>query len=71
MNERLVNTTIIETLGRNGASKVDDLFKQVQKLHKGVDRRLFDGNLMALELHGLIRVYSMARNQRRVELAKV
>ncbi|MFB0557585.1 MAG: hypothetical protein ACETVY_00575 [Candidatus Bathyarchaeia archaeon] len=71
MNERLVTTTIIETLERNGALKVDDLFKQVQKLHTGVERGVFEENLMVLELQGLIRVHSMARDQLRVEMAKV
>lgn len=70
MNERLVTTTIIETLERNGALKVDDLFKQVQKLHSEVEKGVFEENLMALELQGLIRVHSMARDQRRVEMAK-
>jgi DNA-binding HxlR family transcriptional regulator len=70
LNNRLVTTTIIETLERNGARKFDDLYKQVQKLHHGLEMRYFEENLMVLELQGLIRVYSMARDQRRVELAK-
>lgn len=70
MNNRLVSTTILEALGRNGAQKVDELFKQVQKFHGDLDRRFFDESLMALELQGLVTVYSMARDQRRVELAK-
>ncbi len=70
MNNRLVSTTILEALGRNGAQRVDELFKQVQKFHGDLDRRFFDESLMALELQGLVTVYSMARDQRRVELAK-
>jgi DNA-binding HxlR family transcriptional regulator len=70
LNNRLVSTTILEALGRNGAQKVDELFKQVQKFHGDLDRRFFDESLMALELQGLVTVYSMARDQRRVELAK-
>ena len=70
MNNRLVTTTIIETLVRNGAQKADDLYKQVQKLHNDLEKRLFEESLMALELQGLITVYSMARDQRRVELVK-
>ena len=70
MKNRLVSTTILEALGRNGAQKVDELFKQVQKFHGDLDRRFFDESLMALELQGLVTVYSMARDQRRVELAK-
>lgn len=70
MNNRLVSSTILEALGRNGAQRVDELFKQVQKFHGDLDRRFFDESLMALELQGLVTVYSMARDQRRVELAK-
>ncbi len=70
MNNRLVTTTIVETLGRNGAQKVDDLYKQVEKLHSDMERGFFEQNLMVLELQGLIRVSNMARDQRRVELAR-
>ncbi len=70
MNNRLVTTTIVETLGRNGAQKAEDLYKQVNKLHSGLERGLFEENLMALELQGIVRVSDMARNQRRVELAR-
>ena len=70
MNIRLLTTTIVETLSRNGALKVDDLYKQVQKMHSDMERGSFEENLMVLELQGLIRVYSVARDQRRVELAK-
>jgi len=70
LNIRLLTTTIVETLSRNGALKVDDLYKQVQKMHSDMERGSFEENLMVLELQGLIRVYSVARDQRRVELAK-
>lgn len=70
MNNRLVTTTIVETLERNGALKADDLYKQVNNLHSGLEKGLFEENLMVLELQGLIRVSDMARNQRRVELAR-
>jgi hypothetical protein len=70
LNNRLVTTAIIEALGRNGAQKADDLYKQVQKIHSDLEKRSFEESLMALELQGLVTVYSMARDQRRVELAK-
>jgi len=70
LNNRLVTTTIIEALGKNGAQKADDLYKQVQKLLSDLEKRCFEESLMALELQGLVTVYSMARDQRRVELAK-
>ena len=70
MNDRLIPSTIVEVLDRNGALEMGDLFKSVQKLHSELDRRFFDETLMGLEIQGLIRVYSMARNKRRIELVK-
>lgn len=70
MNDRLVISTVVETLGRNGAQRVEDLYKSVKKLHSDVERRFFEETLMVLELQGLIRVYNMARDKRRVELAQ-
>jgi len=71
VNDRLVSSTIIEALDRNGALEVEDLYKSVQKLHSDVDRRFFEDTLMRLEIQGLIRVYSRSRGKRRVELMKV
>lgn len=70
MNDRLIASTIIETLDKNGALEVEDLYKSVQKLHADLDRRFFEGTLMALEIQGLLRVYGMTRDRRRVELAR-
>jgi len=70
VNDRLIPSTIVEVLDRNGALEMGDLFKSVQKLHSELDRRFFDETLMGLEIQGLIRVYSMARNKRRIELVK-
>ena len=71
MNDRLVSSTIIEALDRNGALEVEDLYKSVQNLHSDVDRRFFEDTLMRLEIQGLIRVSSRSRGKRRVELMKV
>lgn len=71
MNERLLTSSIVEALERNGALKAEDLYKSVKKLHSDLERRVFEENLMVLELQGLIRVYSMSRDKRRVELLKV
>jgi len=70
VNERLVASTILETLGRNGSSDVEDLYKSMQKLYGGLERRSFDETLMQLEIQGLIHVYNMAREKRRIELAR-
>lgn len=70
MNDRLVISNIVETLGRNGALKMDDLFKSVKKLHGDVERRFFEETLMVLELQGILRVYNISRGKSRVELVK-
>jgi len=70
LNERLFTSTIIEALGRNGALRVDELFKNVSKLHGDMDRRSFEETLMVMELQGLIRILSLTRDKRRVELVK-
>jgi hypothetical protein len=70
LNDTLVTSTIVETLGRNGALEVKSLFKQVKKLHSEIDNRYFDRTLMTMELQGLIRVYSMTKDRRRIELVR-
>lgn len=70
MNNKLVTTTIVEELGRNGANTLDDLYTAVHKLHSEMERSFFEETLMIMEIQGLIRVYKMARGKRRVELAK-
>jgi hypothetical protein len=70
VNIRLITSTIVEALDRNGAQEMEDLYKTVQKLHDDIDNRFFEETLLSLEIQGLIRVYSTARDKRRVELVK-
>lgn len=70
MNNRLIVSTIVETLERNGALTIKDLMKNVAKLHTGVDERYLNDTLMTMELHGLVSVYQRTRGKRRVELTK-
>ena len=70
MNDRLVATTIVEALGRNGALGVEALYKRVKKIHGDVGGQFYNKTLMTMELQGLIRVYSMSKEKRRVELAR-
>jgi hypothetical protein len=60
----------METLGRNGALEKDDLCKQVQKIHGGIEERFFERILMRMELQGLIHVTNLAREKKRIELAR-
>ena len=70
MNNRLIVSTIVETLGRNGALTIKELMKSVTKLHNDVDERYLNETLMTMELHGLVSVYQRTRGKRRVELTK-
>ncbi|MBA7625361.1 hypothetical protein ES703_32790 [subsurface metagenome] len=70
MNERLVTTTVVDALRRNGALYVDDLYKSVNKIHSDVEKGAFEEILMIMELQALIRVYKMPRGKRKAELTK-
>jgi len=70
MNDRLVATTIVEALNRNGALGVEVLYKRVKKIHGDLGNQFFNKTLMTMELQGMIRVYSMSKEKRRVELAR-
>ncbi len=69
MDEKLLPTTIIEQLERSGALKFDELLKQVQKRHEGLNESELDTMLMKMEIQGLIRVYRIPKGKRRIELA--
>ena len=70
MKERLVAPAIVEALERNGALDIEELFKSLLKLHSNLDRKTFEENLMALEIQGLVKVYSLSRDRRRIELVR-
>jgi Fe2+ or Zn2+ uptake regulation protein len=70
MNDKLLTRSIVEALERNGALQVEDLYKQVERLHGDMGDRFFNRVLMTLELQGLIRVIGLAKEKRRVELLR-
>ncbi len=70
VNDRLIPTTIFEALDRSGALTSDSLYKRVKKLHGDPGSKYFDDTLMTMELQGLIRVYRMSGDKRRVERAR-
>ena len=49
MNDRLVATTIVEELGRNGTLGLEALYKKVKKLHGDMGGQFFNKTLMAME----------------------
>jgi len=69
MDEKLLPTTIIEQLQRNGALKFDELLKFVQKRHDGLNEDELETMLMRMEIQGLIRVYRIPKGKKRIELA--
>jgi len=71
VNERLVTSTVVDALGRNGALYVDDLYKSVHRMHSGMEEGSFEEILMIMELHALIMVYTMPRGKRKAELTKI
>ena len=70
MNDRLIPTTLFEELGKSGALTADSLYKRVKKFHGDPGSKFFNDTLMTMELQGLIKVYGMSKDKRRVELAR-
>ena len=70
VNDRLIPTTIFEALGRSGALTADSLYKRVKKIHGDPGSKYFNDTLMTMELQGLVRVYRMSGDKRRVERAR-
>jgi len=70
VNDRLIPTTIVEALGKSGALTADSIYKRVKKIHGDPGSKYFNDTLMTMELQGLVRVYRMSGDKRRVELAR-
>lgn len=64
----LIPSQIIEYLKRNGATLFKDLFKEICKRHKGYSEQIFNNTIMEMEIQGLIRVYRLPQDKRRIEL---
>jgi len=71
VNEKLIISSIIEALNKNGAFDQDDLFKNMQRLYGDLDRRTFNELIMELEIQGLVKVYNMTKDKRRIELGRL
>lgn len=67
MKLRLVASSIIEILEREGAREEEEIYRQIQRIHGDVDRRTFEELLMSLEIQGLIRVSDLSKDRRRIE----
>ena len=69
MDAKLIPSTVVEALGKNGAQEFDDLLKQVQKFQEDINETEFGKILMEMEIQGLVRVTKMAKGKRRIELS--
>ena len=69
-NDRQIPTTIVEAIGKSGALTVDSPYKRVKKPHGDPGSKFFNDILMTLELQGLIAVYGVSGDKRRVELVR-
>ena len=67
-----LHTTIIELLEKKqGVLTDEELYKALTASHDGIGFRAFNKTLMKLEVDGIIRVFDLTKNKRRVELVKV
>jgi hypothetical protein len=69
MDRKLLPTTIIELLERNGALNVEEMLKKAAKRHEDLTELELEKYLMKMEIQGLVKVYRMPRGKRRIELA--
>ena len=69
MDIKLIPAKILELLERNGALKFEDLYKRTKKVHIGFTEDALNNLLMKMEIQGLVKVYRIPRNKRRIELA--
>lgn len=71
MNEKLISSSIIEALSKNGAFDQDELFKNMQRLYGDLDRKTFNKLVMELEIQGTVKVYNTVKDKRRIELGRL
>ena len=69
MDEKLIPSTIVGLLKRQGALKFDDLYKRTKKQYSGFSEDHLNSLLMKMEIQGLVRVYRLPKGKRRIELA--
>ncbi|MFB0543302.1 MAG: hypothetical protein ACETVR_00830 [Candidatus Bathyarchaeia archaeon] len=70
VNKRLLESTIIEMLAKNGAQEFSYIFKFLNDRFQNVDEDDLRRALMNLELRGILRVYPSLKDKQRVELVR-
>ena len=62
-------TTVLRNkLERNRNIEIEELYKHIKNIHKGIERSPFFRTIMVMEIQGLIRVYSLRGKEKRVEI---
>ncbi len=69
MQWKLLPSTIVDTLERNGALKFEDLHKRTKKRFNDLSENDLERILMQMEIQGLVKVYRLPRGKKRIELA--
>lgn len=69
MQWKLLPSTIVDTLKRNGALKFEDLHKRTKKRFNDLSENDLERILMQMEIQGLVKVYRLPRGKKRIELA--
>lgn len=70
VNRRLVESTIIEMLSRNGAQDYPSILRFIKDRFEELTEEELSKALMTLEIRGILRVYSAAKDKQRVELVR-
>lgn len=65
-----LSTVIIEILGKKGAITDAELYKLVKEIRSDLCFSILNKELLRLEIKGLVRVSSLTKAKRRVELTK-
>ena len=68
---RPLHTLIVEVLLKKRGTLTDaELYKELEKSHGDLSFRLLNKTLMRLEVDGIIQVFNLTKNKRRVELVE-
>ncbi|MCL4344654.1 MAG: hypothetical protein M1291_06895 [Thaumarchaeota archaeon] len=65
-----IKSEIMEIVSRQGNLTDTELFNSVQKRYSWLNLKEFNRELMELEIQGLIHVFQIGKDKRRIELVK-
>lgn len=66
-----IHTTIVELLYKKGGNSTDkEIYKDLENMVDDLSFKTYNRNLMELELNGIIRVTTLTKNRRNIEVIK-